>query len=136
MTRPSKKIRYLSWNFIQDVIGFIFNYFFPFFEHGQDHIVEIHVHQFQPEEPQEIKPDFISLVHTLTTINIPNRYKPLVLHPILHDFPANYFQDLPRFDGEHGNITAEKHIQGLENFLDLFEVEEVDACIRIFVLSL
>jgi hypothetical protein len=136
MTRPSEKIRYLSWNFIQDVIGFIFNYFFPFCEHGQDHIVEIHVDQIQPEEPQEIKPSFTDPVHTPTLVNIPDRYKPLILPPILHDFPANYYKHLPRFDGEHGNITAEKHIQGFENFLDLFEVEEVDACIRIFTLSL
>jgi hypothetical protein len=34
------------------------------------------------------------------------------------------------------NITAEKHIQNLEDFLDLFEVEEDDVCIRMFSLSL
>jgi hypothetical protein len=33
-------------------------------------------------------------------------------------------------------ITAEKHIQSLEDFLDLFEVEEDDVCIRMFSLSL
>ena len=110
MTKPSEKIRYLSWNFIQDVIGFIFNYFFPFCEHGQDHIFETHVDQIQPEEPQEIKPSFIDPVHTPTLVNIPYRYKPLILPPILHDFPANYYKHIPRFDGEHGNITAEKHI--------------------------
>jgi hypothetical protein len=33
-------------------------------------------------------------------------------------------------------ITAEKHIQSLEDFLDLFEVEEDDICIRMFSLSL
>jgi hypothetical protein len=43
---------------------------------------------------------------------------------------------LPRFDGEYGSITAQKHIQGFEHFLDLFEVEEDDVCIRIFALSL
>ena len=110
MTRPSEKIKYLSWNFIQDVIGFIFNYFFPVCEHGQDHIVETHVDQIQPEEPQEIKPSFTTSVHTPTLVNIPDRYKPLILPPILHDFPANYYKHIPRFDGEHGNITVEKHI--------------------------
>jgi hypothetical protein len=33
-------------------------------------------------------------------------------------------------------ITAEKHIQNLEDFIDLFEVEDDDVCIRIFSLSL
>jgi hypothetical protein len=136
MTRQSEKIRYASWNFIQDIIGFIFNYFFPFCEPGQDHIVETHVDQIQPEEPQEIKPSFTAPVHTPTPVNIPDRYKPLILPPILHDFPVNYYKYLPRFDGEYGNITAEKHIQGFENFLDLFEVEEDDVCIRLFSLSL
>jgi hypothetical protein len=70
MTRQSEKIRYASWNFIQDVIGFIFNYFFPFCEPGQDHIAETHVDQIQLEEPQEIKPIFTSLVHTPTLLHI------------------------------------------------------------------
>jgi hypothetical protein len=65
-----------------------------------------------------------------------DRYKPLDLPPILHDLPANYSNNLPRFDGENVNITTEKHIQSLEDFLDLFEVEEDDVCIRIFSLSL
>jgi hypothetical protein len=34
------------------------------------------------------------------------------------------------------NITAEKHIQSLEDFLDLFEVEDDDVYIRMFSLSL
>jgi hypothetical protein len=63
-------------------------------------------------------------------------YKPLDMPPILHDLPVNYIKNLPRFDGENVNITAEKHIQTLEDFLDLFEVEEDDVCIRIFSLSL
>jgi hypothetical protein len=58
------------------------------------------------------------------------------LPPILHDLPANYINNLPRFDGENMKITVEKHIQSLEDFLDLFEVEEDDVCIRIFSLSL
>jgi hypothetical protein len=136
MTRQSEKIRYASWNFIQDIIGFIFNYFFSFYDPDQDHIAETYVDQIQPDEPQEIKPSFTVPVHTPTPVNIPDRYKPLVLPPILHDFPANYYKYLPRFDGEYGNITAEKHIQGFENFLDLFEVEENDVCIRLFSLSL
>jgi hypothetical protein len=67
---------------------------------------------------------------------VPVRYQPLDLLPILHDLPVNYINNLPRFDGENANITAEKHIQSLEDFLDLFEVEEDDVCIRMFALSL
>ena len=65
-----------------------------------------------------------------------DRYKHLILPHILHDFPVNYYKYLPRFDKEYGNITGEKHIQGFENFLDLFEVEEDDVYIRRFSLSL
>jgi hypothetical protein len=67
---------------------------------------------------------------------VPDRYKPLDLPLILHDLPVNYINNLPRFDGENGKITAEKHVQNLEDFLDLYEVEDDDVCIRIFSLSL
>jgi hypothetical protein len=67
---------------------------------------------------------------------IPDRYKPLYLPPILCDLPANYTNNLPRFDGENANITSKKHIQSLEDFLDLFEVEYDDVCIKMFALSL
>ena len=132
MVRQSEKIRYSSWNFIQDIIGFIFNYFFSFPDPGQDHIAEIYDNHIQPDEPQNIKPNFTVLVHTPTPFKILDRYKPLLLPPILHDIPANYYKYIPRFDGEYGNITAEKHIHGFEHFIDLFEVKEDGVCIRIF----
>jgi hypothetical protein len=135
MTRQSGKIRYSSWNFIQDIISFIFNYFFSFLDPSQEHIAENYDNHIQPDEPQNINPNLIVPVHT-PTVKIPDRYKPLVLPHILHDFPANYYKYIPRFDGEYGNITAKKHILGFEFFLDLFEVEEDDVCIRIFALSL
>jgi hypothetical protein len=136
MKRQSEKTRYSSWNFIQDKIGFIFYYFFSFLDPSQDLIVETYVDHFQPDEIQKIRPDLIGHVHTPTPVKIPDRYKPLVLPPILHDFPVNYYKYLPRFDGEYGNITTEKCIQGFEKFLDLFWVEEDDVCIRIFSLYL
>ena len=40
------------------------------------------------------------------------------------------------FDRENGNFSAEKHIQGFENYLDLFEIDEDDVRIRLFALSL
>ena len=136
MTRQYEKIRYASWNFIQDIIGFIFNYFLSFYDPGQDHIIETDIDHIQPDEPRNIRPDLIVPVHTPTPVKIPYRYKPLVLPPIRHDLPANYHKYLPRFDGEYGNITVEKHFQGFEKFLDLFEVEEDDVCIRNFSLSM
>jgi hypothetical protein len=76
------------------------------------------------------------LVSSSVLAKIPERYQPLDLPPILHDLPVNYINNLPRFDGENEKITTEKHIQNLEDFLDLYEVEEDDVCIRMFALSL
>jgi hypothetical protein len=36
------------------------------------------------------------------------------------------------FDGHLGSITIEKHIQGFENFLDLFEIDHDDICMMDF----
>jgi hypothetical protein len=76
------------------------------------------------------------LVTSPVLAKVPDRYKPLDLPPFLHDLPANYIDNLPRFDGEDVNITAEKHMQNLEDFLDLYEVEDDDVYIRMFALSL
>ena len=118
------------------MIGFIFNYFFPSHDPDLDDTAKIYEENVQPNEPQEVKRSVSIHVHTPTPIKIWDIYKPHVLPPILHDFPANYFKYLPRFDGEYGYITVEKDIQGFENYLDLFEVEEDDVCIRIFALSM
>jgi hypothetical protein len=40
------------------------------------------------------------------------------------------------FDGELGAITAKKHLQGFENFIDLFEIDHDDVCMRDFSQSL
>ncbi|MCY6488284.1 hypothetical protein, partial [Actinobacillus pleuropneumoniae] len=56
--------------------------------------------------------------------------------PISHDFPKNHDLYLPRFDGERNNITVERHVLNFESFLNLFEVDEEDVSIRLFVLSL
>jgi hypothetical protein len=136
MARQSREIRYSSWNFIQDMIGFIFNYLFPSPDHGQNHTAKNSVDHIKHDEPPKIQPNYVAQVHIPTPFKIPNRYKPFVLPPILHDFPVNYYNDIPRFDGEDCNISTEKHIQNFENFSDLFEVEKDDVCIRIFSLSL
>jgi hypothetical protein len=46
----------------------------------------------------------------LTSVKVLDIYTPLVLPPILHELPVNYKYNLPRFDGENVNITAEKNI--------------------------
>ena len=42
---------------------------------------------------------------------------------------------LPRFDGENG-VTSQKHIQAFDDYLNIFEVEDEDASLRLFSLSL
>ena len=90
----------------------------------------------QSDEPKENKTDPATLVHAPTPCKIPDRYKPLVLPSVLHAFPANYDLYLPRFDGECKNVNAKQHVQNVETFLDLFEVDEEDVSIRLFALSL
>ena len=90
---------------------------------------------FPIKKPQIIKTDLTIPVHIPMPYKVPDRYKPLILPPILHDFPKKYYKYLPRFDGENG-ITAQKHIQGFENYLDLFDINEDDVKIKLFALSL
>ena len=164
------QIRYSSWNFIQDILFFVLNYFFSFpknvkkalqsilclrrdprpaidsfplksvktkdlhaFELDQDPFSEFCDDHLQVEAT---KSDSIPVVHIPIPCKIPDRYKPLVLPSVLHAFPKNYDLYLPRFDGECKNVNAEQHVQNFENFLDLFEVDEEDASIRLFALSL
>jgi hypothetical protein len=83
----------------------------------------------------EILVSYKPLDLTPIPVKIPSRYKPLYLPPILHDLPINYTNNMPRFDGENV-VTTKKHIQSLEDFLDLFEVEDDDVYIRMFFLLL
>jgi hypothetical protein len=92
----------------------------------------VNIPELQFEIPDSYKP----LALPPISAKVLERYKPLALPPILHDFPANYSKNLPRFDGENANITAKKHIQSFEDFLDLYEVEDDDFYIRMFSLSL
>lgn len=100
----------------------------PSFESYDDHL--------QTDELQETKTDSIVFVYTPIPYNVPDRYKPLILPPISHDFTKNHYLYLPRFDGECDNITAKRHVLNFESFLDLFEFDEEDISIRLFALSL
>ena len=90
----------------------------------------------QSDEPKENEPDPITLVHIPIAVIIPDRYKPLVLPSVLHAFPKNDDLYLPRFEGECKNVIAEQHVQNVETFLDLFEIDEEDVNVRLFALSL
>ena len=89
-----------------------------------------------PCEPHETSIDNTSIPHSSVSSNIPNRYKPLHLPLIFHDFPTKHYKYLPKFDGESKNLTVENHLQAFEHFLDLFEIEHVDFCMRAFSQSL
>ena len=167
------KIKYSSWNFIQDILFFVINYFFSFpknvkkalqsilylrkyywpafdsfplkivntkylhaFELDQDLSSESCDDHLQTDEPQNTTTDSIPSIHTPIPCKIPDRYKPFILPPLSHAFPKNHDLYLLRSDGEHDNITAERHVLNFESFLDLFEVDEEDVSIRLFALSL
>jgi hypothetical protein len=85
----------------------------------------------QVDEPHEAKADVSSPVLGPTSPKAQHRYIPLKLPQVLHDFPPNHYEYLPVFDGESDIISAEKHIQGFEHFIDLFEIDHDDVCMRI-----
>ena len=117
------KIRLLIWITIQDIMFFlikknfqcilyfreylrlVLNYF-PSeivstnspnpFEHLSS---ESYDDNFLIKKPQIINTDLTIPVHILVPCKVPDRYKPLILPPILHDFPHNYHIYLPKFDG-------------------------------------
>jgi hypothetical protein len=111
--------------------------------HTPVHIPDAHVESLGRHEPHALSPTFSKLSNDYRPLTLPpiyvkfqDIYKPLYFPPILHDLPINYINNLSRFDGENVNITAEKDIQSLEDFLDLFEVEDDDVSIIMFSLSL
>jgi hypothetical protein len=124
----------------QEIISPIVDYVHT---HTPVHIPDAPVETLVRHKPPALSPTLAKpldgckpLASSPVLAKVPDRYKPLDLPPILHDLPVNYINNLPRFDGENGKITAEKHIQNLEDFLDLYEVEDDDVCIRMFALSL
>ena len=47
-----------------------------------------------------------------------------------------YYKYLPKFNGESQDLTAKKHLQAFEHFLDFFEIDHDDVCMQDFTLSL
>ena len=71
-----------------------------------------------------------------TPTKVIERYKPLVLPLIFQPLPTELIDKLPLFNEENSKITADQHVQKLEDVLELYEIEEDDVRIRMFALSL
>jgi hypothetical protein len=82
----------------------------------------------QVDESRETQTNVSPIVLGPTPPKARHRYIPLKLPQTLHDFPPNYYEFLPVFDEESGIISVEKHIQGFEHFIDLFEIDHGDVC--------
>jgi hypothetical protein len=90
----------------------------------------------QIDGPHEAKANVSSPVPGPMPSKAQHRYIPLNIPQVLHDFPPNHYEYLPVFDGEPNAISAENHIQGFEHFLDLFEIDHDNVCLRAFSQSL
>jgi hypothetical protein len=63
------------------------------------------------------------------------RFYPLVLPTQLHDLPQDYNLRINLYDVE-GNISAQKHLDWFNDFIDLEEVDFEDVKMRFFTQSL
>ena len=74
-------------------------------------------------------------LHTIVLPNPPivmaTRFTPLVLLAQLHDLPQGYSQIIRTY-GEEGDISAQQHLDRLNDFCDLEEVDYEDAKMRLF----
>lgn len=61
------------------------------------------------------------------------RFAPLVLPQNLHDMPADYQSKIPMFDGTPQSVSAQQHIDRMSTFFDLYELDEEDVTMRLFV---
>jgi hypothetical protein len=62
-------------------------------------------------------------------------YKPLKLPFILHNFPPNFFEYLPSFNGED-HVTTKKRMEAFECFTNNLEIIHEDVFMRTFSQSL
>ena len=61
------------------------------------------------------------------------RFSPLALPQNLHDMPADYQSKIPMFDGTPQGVSAQQHIDKMANFFDLYEIDDEDVTMRLFV---
>ena len=62
------------------------------------------------------------------------RYAPLVLPQVLNDMPVDYQRKIAIFDATQG-IIAQQHVEKMNEFFDLHELEEENVATRLFVQS-
>jgi hypothetical protein len=63
------------------------------------------------------------------------RYAPLVDAAPLHSMPQDYQTRLPQFDATE-TLNAQQHVDKMNDYFDLQEVDEVDVQMRLFTQSL
>jgi hypothetical protein len=90
MARKPGKIRYSNSNCIQDIIGFIYNCIFSYYNPGQELIVEAHNDHDQAEEPQRIQPLSIALEYNPISIDSPVRQRSHASSPPMVEIPVNH----------------------------------------------
>lgn len=138
---------FLFHKILQCILYFIDDFRSDFYDFPLEAIVEkppctyeqqpsnsVEDHHIAKEEPK-IEPSHSIPAYTLVPRKVPGRYKPLILPPVLNLLPKDHPEYLPRFDGENG-VTAQKHIQAFEYYLNIFEVEDEDVSLRLFAISL
>ena len=86
----------------------------------------------QHDEPRDVVSKSMSFPQGSIPPNTQSWYMPFWFPHILHGFPAKYYKYLHEFDGEYEGLTTEKNLQDFEYFLDLFEREHDDVCMRYF----
>jgi hypothetical protein len=62
-------------------------------------------------------------------------FKPLRLPYLLYPYPLDFFEYLPWFSGEN-QVSAERHLESFEDFIDRFEIVHEDVIIIFFSKSL
>jgi hypothetical protein len=84
-------------------------------------------------------------IQALVSSNIPQnlnlhrdvvaKFTPLILPAQLHDLTQNYSQRIRLYDVE-GNVSAQRHLDWFNDFIDLEEMDYADAKMRLFAKSL
>ena len=103
---------------------------------NQDLSLEIPDIKRQPSGPHDAIPKVMSFPQNFVVSNTKNWYIPLRLPQTLHELPTKHYKYLPKFGREYEDLMVEKHLQSFEYFLDLFEIEHDDVCMRAFSQSL
>jgi hypothetical protein len=125
--------------------------------HKDEHCIQIPFESDQPYNSVEIEIDSkptqtsVPAVITAETFHQPlipheqptsfqtkirmKMFKPLRLPYPLHPYPLDCYEYLPQFSGEN-QVSAERHLEFFENFVDRFQIIHEDVIMRFFSKSL